>query len=279
MKKKKTPLLKLGLSLCGVFFMIALWYLASYLMRLGGNTILPYPHDVFVAFFEILFHPGAERTYLAVDWSILRVVLAVLGSFLLGAVLGTIAGLYPSFSHFMAPGVSLMRSLPTAAVLTVLVAIFYGYRGLPDYIPVILGILIGLPIVYEAFRSGIADMDKDVGESLELDAGRKSLRGVVFVSWPMSGGYIKLALIQTVGLCLKVTIMSELMISGGMSSGLGVLIGEYQMFLEMDKVIAVSLLSVLLILAFDLSTSALRKAQKAKLKLEHAVSTEKSPKD
>ncbi len=266
MKKKRTLAQNAVLGIAGVLFIIAVWYLAAYLMRLRGNRILPYPDKVAAALGEILFGEEADGTYVAVGYSLLRVVIGFAGSFVLGAILGTLAGLYPKFRAFMAPGVSITRALPTAAVVSVLVGIFYGVKGLPDYIPCVLGLLVAFPIIYEAFLTGIAEMDKDVRESLDLDAGSRSLKGIVFVSWPMSASYVKLSSVQSLGLCLKVTIMSEIMVSGGMTSGLGVLIGEYQLNLEMAKVIAVSLLTIAIILVVDLSTMGFKRREKAKIK-------------
>lgn len=272
-KKRRTLAIAVILGAAGVLFIIALWYLAAYLLLQSGNSILPYPHKVASALGEILFMEGASKTYIAIGWSVLRVLIGFTVSFILGAILGTLAGLFPKFGNFMAPGTAIMRCLPTAAVLSVLIAIFYSYRGLPDYIPSILGLLVAFPVIYEAFRQGILENDHDVMDSLDIDAGRLSLVGVVWVRWPMSESYIQLASVQSLGLCIKVTVMSEIMVQGGMTSGLGVLISDYINYLEMDKVIAVSILAVALIMVFDLLTTGFKRDQKAKIKALKTVST------
>lgn len=261
-EKKGTSLKRLIWGVVGVLFIIGVWYLASYLMRLGGNRLLPYPHDVLVALGTLLFGTEASDTYVAIGWSIARVLIGFSVSFVLASVLGTLAALYPNVKSFMAPGIVIFRALPTAAVVVILVGILYSYRGLPNYIPSILAAMVAFPIIYEAFMSGIENIDEGVKDSIEVDAGRKSIRGIVEVQWPESLPYITLSISQSLGLSLKIVIMSEIMVSGGMGAGIGVLIGFYQVWLGMDNVIALSIIAVVIIGVVDFITATLKHKEK-----------------
>lgn len=254
MKKKRTQTHLFLLMFIGFVFLFLIWYLVSYLLLRSGNSLLPYPHEVFVSLIKVSFYPEmSQTTWTAVGWTLFRLILGFFVSFILGALLGTLGGLFKGFGAFMAPGVTLARSVPTAAVVLVLVGIVYGYGNLAEFIPSCLVLLVAFPLIYEAFRSGIQSESQEVVDALRLDCGARSMNAVVSVYWPDSLPFISLSLIQSLGLSLKVSIMSEIIVSGGVRNGLGTLIRLSKENLEMDKTIAYSLLAVIFIALVDIT--------------------------
>jgi len=155
-KEHKSHLIKIICGILGFFFLLFIWWLVSYLLHQNDNRLLPYPHEVFQKLGEILFAPSyAQTTWEAMGWSLLRLVIGFVISFLFGGVFGTLGGLYPKFASFMGPYISFSKTMPTAAFVLILVGIFYSYRGLAPYIPCFLVFMVAFPVIYEAFKSGI----------------------------------------------------------------------------------------------------------------------------
>jgi NitT/TauT family transport system permease protein len=266
-KQRKTKLITILCGILGLAFLVFLWWLVSYLMHQNGNRLLPYPHEVWIKLTEVLWLPSeAGDTWVAMGWSLARILIGFSASFLLGAILGTLGGLYKAFAAFMAPYVTFSKTMPTAAFVLILVGIFYSFRGLPPYIPCFLVFLVAFPMIYEAFRSGILSESKEVQDALELDSGKRSLPAVLQVLWPDSQSYISLSLIQSLGLSMKVSIMSEILVNSSVSEGgLGALIQIAQRDLDMSAVIAYSLIAIILILCVDIPVFILKKQLKVGL--------------
>lgn len=244
----KGPLLVLG----GVLLFIALWYLVTWILReYHGNRILPYPHDVLVSLCQMLFGDLAFRTYRAAGWSLARVLIGFSVSFVLAGLLGTLAALYPGVKSFLSFFVAVAKVFPAAATVLILTCVFFSIQWDTGYLPCILSFLIVFPIVYEAFVKGIGEISSDIRDAMALDVGERSPKGVIYISWPMIAPYIGLSVSQSLGLSLKVTIMSEIMVSSSDHYGLGMEIYLYRLNMDMEDLIAVSLVAVFLILIID----------------------------
>lgn len=266
-KQHKTQLIQIICGIAGLAFILFVWWLISEVMHQNANQLLPYPSEVLLALSRLLWAPGFRNvTWLAMGWSLARLLIGFSFSFVLGAALGTLGGLYKNFSAFMAPFVTFAKTMPTAAFVLILVGIFYQFRGLPPYIPCFLVFLVAFPMIYEAFRSGILAESPEVQDALELDCGKRSYAAVKEVLWPDSQSFISLSLIQSLGLGMKVSIMSEILVnSSSAQGGLGGLIKTAQQLVAIDEVIAYSLIAILLILYVDIPMFVLKKKLKVGL--------------
>jgi NitT/TauT family transport system permease protein len=266
-KKQKSTLIKLLWGILGFAFFIGIWALCSYLMYSKNNRLLPYPHEVFSKVIEVLFSPNyASETWVAIGWSCLRLLIGFAISFFLGALFGTLGGLFPKFAAFLSPYVTFSKTMPTAAFVLILVGVFYQFRGLPPYIPCFLVFMVAFPVIYEAFRSGIQNESKDTQDALELDCGKRNVQAVVQVLWPDSQSFIALSLVQSLGLSMKVSVMSEILVnSSSAEGGLGGLIQNAETWLGMKEVIAYSVIAIILILLVDIPMFLLKKELKVGL--------------
>lgn len=262
--KKKRAYQSLLFGALGLAFLIFVWWLVSDALYRSGNRLLPGPGEVFPNLPDKLFGIGAATTYAAVGWTFLRIIIGFVISFVLGAILGTLAGLFHFLKNFMAPFVLLAKSLPTAAVVLVLVGVLYSYKGLPPFIPCFLVFLVAFPLIYEAFRSGIENENEETRDALRLDAGERSFKGVLAVYWPDSSPFIFLSLAQSLGLAVKVSIMSEILTnSSGQQSGIGNLIQiAKSVDFSMNDVITYSLVAVILVMVFDIPLAVIKRKSK-----------------
>ena len=254
MKKERTPvsIIVLMTSL-GFAFLIGIWYLASYFLIRDGNYFLPYPHDTAYRMGALLFASGAKDTWIAIGWTLLRILIGFSASFVAGAILGTISGLFPLGKHFLNIPVGVLRTAPTAAVVIVVAGVMLAKPQHIDFLPCILCFLVAFPLIYEAFISSIVNEDDYIKMSLELDGGWRKPRNVLAVLIPDGLPYIKLALAQTIGLSFKVTIMSEVLTANSVSHpGLGSQIVLARSFGEVEEIIAYAAISLLLMVLIDI---------------------------
>ncbi len=252
-KTKRTQLIQILAWILGFVFFIFLWWLVSFLMHQQNNQLLPYPHEVLITLNQVLWAVEAGMTWSAIGWTLARLLIGFIVSFVLGGILGTLAGNHPTFKSFMKPFVLFAKSMPTAAFVLILIGIFYKFRGLPPYIPCFLVFLVAFPVIYEAFCSGVENESQDTKDALELDGGSKSLAATIQVIWPDSQSYILLAVAQSLGLSMKVSVMSEILTNSSSSQGgIGGLIQNAQMFASMEEIMAYSIIAVIMVLIIDI---------------------------
>ncbi|HBM70756.1 MAG TPA: hypothetical protein DD377_05355 [Firmicutes bacterium] len=231
------------------------WYLASFLLKRNQNDALPYPHDTFIKTFELLFLSQSETTWLGMAFTLYRILIGFVLSFLLGCLLGTIASLYKSFSNFLSISINIKRAIPTAAVVIVLLGIFLGpkTRWFIDYVPCILTFIVAFPIIYDSFKNGLDNEDKDIIDALRLEGNLNSPRILFGIRYKDAWPYIGLGIAQSFGLSFKVSIMSEILIANSSSKmGLGSLIINEKQNGTIENVLSYALIALLIMALIDI---------------------------
>ena len=226
-KNKRKEALSVAFTIIGIFFLFLVWFLLSFFLRQGGNFAIPYPHQTIALACSYLFGKDAPATWTAIFWTMLRIFIGFLISFALGCLLGILSGLFDSFSSFMKPFVTVLRAVPTVAVVLTLIAVLMGAKAHAwlSWIPVALTFVVSFPLYYEAFRTGIRSEEDDVKDSLRLEGAERKPLSVVEIYLPDSKDYIFLSLAQSVGLSFKVSVMAEVLTSSSAGKmGIGTLI-------------------------------------------------------
>ncbi len=166
----------------------------------------------------------------------LRTVVAFLASALLGVGLALVADLHPFIRAFFAPVVSVLRTVPTMAVILILLL-----WTSPSAAPVIVALLVLFPAFYAATLAAVDDVKARYGELAEafrISAGRRIFQMVLPLSAPSVLG--QAGSILSMG--LKITISGEVLSNTFRS--LGGMMQEAKMFVEMPTLMALTLLSV-----------------------------------
>lgn len=268
MKTKDRKIAKWGplFSVLGALTLILLWYLLAYSLSLHGNHGVPYPHETFALAFSYLFLDGAAGTWLAIFWTLLRLLIGFLISFVMGAVFGILAGVFPSLKAYFSPLIGTLRAVPTAAVVLTLISILMGAKAHAwlSWIPVALTFVVAFPLYYQAFSSGIESESPDILDSLSLEGANRKMQTVLAVYLPDSWPFISMSLAQSIGLSFKVSIMAEVLTSTSAGkAGIGTLIVlSRQADGGLEAVPAYSLIVLLLMIALDVPFLFLRRRKK-----------------
>lgn len=127
-------------SILGVAFILMLWLLFYLVVR--NDYILPAPFTVLEKGFGLLFN---KEFYLSLSTTIARVFLSVAISLIVATGLSLLALLFEKFGNFITPLLATMRSLPTLAVL--LIILVFTKRS---FAPIVIAVLSLIPLFYTA---------------------------------------------------------------------------------------------------------------------------------
>lgn len=230
-----------------IFFLI--WWLIALIIN-EPIAIFPDPFRTISYSFLIL---GKSYFYKCLGASFLKLIIGFLMAFLLALILGTIAGNHPVFEKMATPTITVLKAIPTVAVVFLFLVLVKAKN-----LPIITVVLVTFPILYEAVKNGIKNIDIHIIEAMKLDC-RSSLRGTFAVKLPLAVPYILVGITSSFALSIKIEIMAEAL-SGYTSYGLGVAIVSAQSNdpSNMVPVFAYSFLAIVLMLLITLFASLIK---------------------
>jgi len=237
----------------GVLAIFLIWLFAS--LMVNNDIIVPKVSVVFNTLFH-LFALGS--TYKIILFTLIRVIIAILLGMIFGIILGILSALYKWFYYFISPFIKIMRVLPVASIILIIL-IMFGQRGFGSditFAPIIVSLLLIIPLVFEVVYRGITNIDQDLIDVARLDA--KGKTSLVFHAYlPLIKNEIEIALYQSIGLGIKVMVMAEYISQTQTSIGKALL--DAKTYLEYDDVYAWTIILILLCLVIEGITYILRK--------------------
>ena len=195
-KKIPTNFKTIFFEVIGILFLLLIWEIIA----LCVNNSFIFPH-----------------TWTAIGQSLLRTIISLVISFIFAFILGLIAGLFKPVKDFLAPLVYLLKLVPTPCVVFFIILFFLRE---PNIGSLIITFLIVFPILYESFVEGLTNIDPSIKLSLRLE-GYYSKKSIFKVLIPESMPYLLLGCINSIGLGVKVSIMSEILIGTDSLWGIG----------------------------------------------------------
>ena len=233
---------KFTLFALGILFVIALWLVISLCFDTNGG-IFPSPFETFARFGELLTEP---YSYQCLGYTFLRMLIGFVVSFLLALVIGIFAGNHQPLYDFLKPLTTVIKSIPTVAVVFLFVVLVA-----PKNAPILVVFVICFPILYEAVAGGIKKVDPQIVAASRVD-GANYLKRVLFIKLPLSISYIIVGIASSFSLSFKIEIMAEV-ITGYTRNGLGSVIHYVQQEdpTNLTGVFAYSLFAIIFMLLFS----------------------------
>lgn len=220
-------------SLLAVLFLWLVWVIAYFIV--ANDYVLPSFWETFSAMGEILSGGAFWRAF---GNTFLRTLWAFLISLFLGTGLSLLAVLNGGVRAFFAPVVSVLRTVPTMAVILILLL-----WTSPSAAPVIVSVLVLLPAVYAAALAALDEAESNYGElvrAFKVGAGRKIFKMYLPLAAPSVLGQAG----SVFSMGLKITVSGEVLASTYRS--LGGLMQEAKMYIDMPALLALTLVTVLL---------------------------------
>lgn len=220
-----------------VFLLVC--YFAAYAIA-GNELLVPAFADVCKQMGKLLLSGGF---WAALGNTLLRTLLALGISFVLALIFALISYLLPPFNSFFTPVVSALRSLPTLAVLLILLV----WWGAGDA-PVAVAFLSLFPMLYTAVLAALSSVDKQL-----IDVGRVcgvTVKNSVFrVYLPLTAPYVTREGTAAFSFALKLVVSAEVVANTARS--LGGMMQEAQGYLDLPKLFALVIVTFFVALCLE----------------------------
>ena len=155
---------------------------------------------------------------------------------------------FRNFKWFVKPSVSLFKTLPIAVVILLLWVLLK--KDLAPYY--IVGVVV-LPVVYEAVLIGLENISSDILDEVKLSCG-VTPKVIFKVLLPLVFPAILTALVQSIGLGLKVLVMAEYIMNTEYSIG-NEFIYYKDLAMDMEYLYAWSIILIIFVLSSEILIS------------------------
>ncbi len=250
---KKRILVNLLQTVGAIAFLIVLWW-AVYLL-VGNETLVPAFSACVKQAGRLLVSGGFWQAFLQTAG---RAFSAFALAFVFAGIFAVIAYLLPAFSRFFAPIVSALRSLPTLAVLLILL-VWWG----AGFAPVAVAFLSLFPMLYTGILAALSGIDKQLIEISRV-YGAPVWKRVCGVYLPLSAPYILREAGGALAFSLKLVVSAEVLASTAKS--LGGMVQEAKVYAEMPTLFALVGVTFVFGLLLELSIGLLAEAVEKRVK-------------
>ena len=226
-------------SLLAVLIMWAVWLIVCAVV--GNEYLVP---DFFSSAREFFTLFAKGFFWKSLGWSMLRVIIAFLLSFLLALGCACLALVFKPFSAFMRPIVAFFRTLPTMAVLLIILVWMT-----PRTAPVAVTFLVLFPMIYTQLTLGIEGVDGgllQMAKVYRLTAKQK----LTCIYLPQLAPQTVEQTGTNLSFGLKLTISAEVMAST--YTALGGMMTEAQAYMNLPRLTALTLVSVIFGVALEI---------------------------
>jgi len=226
------------ISLASVILMLVIWKLLS--MHFDSDFVLPSPEKTFLTTLSLF---GDSHFLAIVGSTISRGLIGFVLSGILGVGLGIIAGINPHFNAFLRPMLVTIRSTPVIALI--LLALIWLN---PGSVPVFIAMLTMFPFICTNVIDGIKSVDPDLVEMATFyRIGRNRIIRELYI--PAILPFIISGASSAMGIGWRAIITGEVLSQP--RYGIGTLMQAAQTFLNVDAVIAWTIVAVLISYGFE----------------------------
>ncbi|HPT20664.1 MAG TPA: ABC transporter permease subunit [Bacteroidales bacterium] len=226
------------ISLSSVVFMLALWKILS--MHFDSDFILPTPEKTLATTLGLF---GDSKFLIIVGSTVLRGLAGFILSAIMGLIIGIIAGINSSFNAFLRPILVTIRSTPIIALI--LLALIWLN---PSLVPVFIAMLTMFPFICTNVIDGIKSIDPDLTSMAKFyKINRNKIIREVYI--PAILPFIISGASSAMGIGWRAIITGEVLSQP--KYGIGTVMQGAQTFLNVDAVIAWTILAVLISYGFE----------------------------
>ena len=196
---------------------------------------------------------GQRKTYGYLGFSIIRLLVGFIASFILAFLLGILVNNSEALYNFFTPIITFFKAAPTATFVFLFLVLFGGRNA-----PALVVIVMTFPILYESIVSALRSTEETVLDAAKID-GASKVKTLFFVQLPLGTPFIVLGLVSTFGMAFKVEIMAEI-ITGITKGGIGTMINISQLIdaTDLTPMFAYSMMAIILVLIVSIATSVLK---------------------
>ena len=226
------------IGLISIIVMLAVWEVVA--LRINSEQIMPGPWATLSATLRLF----AEKDFLlVVGNTLLRGLIGFAIALILGIGLGIWAGINEKFEAFLKPWIVVMRSIPVVAFI--LLALIWFKSG---SVPVFIGILTMFPMICTNVIEGIRNVDGKLVEMAKFyQISEKRIIKEVYV--PAIAPFVVSGISSAFGIGWRAIVIGEVLSQP--EFGIGSRMHAAQSFLNVDVLIAWTLIAILISFLFE----------------------------
>lgn len=226
------------IGLISIIVMLAVWEVVA--LRINSEQIMPGPWATLSATLRLF----AEKDFLLVVGNTLfRGLIGFAIALILGIGLGIWAGINEKFEAFLKPWIVVMRSIPVVAFI--LLALIWFKSG---SVPVFIGILTMFPMICTNVIEGIRNVDGKLVEMAKFyQISEKRIIKEVYV--PAIAPFVVSGISSAFGIGWRAIVIGEVLSQP--EFGIGSRMHAAQSFLNVDVLIAWTLIAILISFLFE----------------------------
>lgn len=225
-------------SLASVIFMLVIWKLLS--VYFGSAFVLPSPEKTLITTLKLL---TGGKFLLTVGSTVLRSLAGFFLSAFLGIIAGIASGMNPYFDAFLRPILVTIRSIPVIAII--LLALIWLNPGM---VPVFIAFLTMFPFICTNVSDGIKSVDRDLVTMARFyRVGNNRIVRELYI--PAIMPFIISGASSAMGIGWRAIITGEVL--SHPEYGIGTLMQNAQTFLNVDAVIAWTIIAVVISYGFE----------------------------
>jgi len=227
----------------GILLVLIAWYLLHFLFP--SSLILPGPVETFEVFVKML----NRETFEALLSTLLKGLASTLIVIAVGLPVGFFMGISDRMYEFLRPLVTVVQAVPVVSWLVVVIFLWgIGWQG-----PVVISSLSLIPVAIFTTVSGVRSVDRKLLEVMKVyRVPRRMILKEVYLGsiWP----FVLSILEVSSGNVWKAVVMGEYLCG---DSGLGVLISWARQYVDVPRVYALTIFTVVLGISFERSVKVL----------------------
>ncbi len=224
--------IKLGEGFLILLFWTLIWW---FIAEAANNFIVPTPIETGKVLVGLLL---MKETYVIILSSLSRVLISLVVGIILGIIFGILAGVNAFVYKLLVPLLNFITATPVVSFIIIL----FMYIKNDALVPVICGILLCFPIIYNNVLHGYM-MVSDELVSMSRVYQVPLLRKIMKLYIPSTLPYLFAGTLTSIGICWKATIAAELI--GIIKDSIGLQLYNGKVFLEYDHVFAWTILIVI----------------------------------
>lgn len=226
------------ISLASVIFMLVIWKLLA--IHFNSDFVIPSPEKTLVTTLKLF----TDGRFLEIAGStVARGLIGFVISLILGIGTGIITGINPYVDAFLRPLLVTIRSVPVISII-LLALIWFN----PGSVPVFIGMLTMFPFIATNVSDGIRSIDRDLVTMAEFYRVRRE-RIIRELYIPAIAPFIVSGASSALGIGWRAIIIGEVLSQP--EYGIGTMMQTAQTFLNIDAVIAWTIIAVLISYIFE----------------------------
>lgn len=239
-------------TVVAIGFLLIVWFVAYH--AVGNEVLIPPLSDSLQEMGGLLV---SGDLWAALGMTLLRALYAFALSFALAVVFATLAHLYPMVGAFLAPLVSMLRSMPVLAVLLILLSFLGAGKA-----PIAVAFLSLFPMLYAGILAALASVDKRLIEIGRV-CGTPIWRRVTAIYLPLSAPYVLKEVAAALAFALKLIVSAEVL--SLTATSLGGMMQEAKIYSEIPQLFALVGLSFLVGLILETAVALVATAVEKKI--------------